>query len=160
MPVFHGCTPIPASALAPLLRAARLRSWAWLLGLVLAGAGVVHVPTGAGGPPEGAAAGFASKAPHGGVSRLAERDARALLAPDGASLRVLLRRGDAPVRDGLRGPDPSRRPVSLRALPPPAGGFQLSLPLSPAGPVTRALAAARDGTLSSASNGVPPPSLA
>ncbi len=163
MPTSPGRTPIPAPATTLLLRAARLRSWAWLLAMVLAGAGAVHLPAGPDGVrsgPAGAAAGLAPHGPRGGVSRLAERDARALLGADGASLRVALRRGATPVRDGLRGPDPSARPLSLRALPPPAGAFRLSLPRPSARPVPRALAAARDGTLSSASNGVPPPSPA
>jgi hypothetical protein len=155
---------MPAAALAALLRAARLRPLGWLLAVVLAGVGVARPPVGPAAVPAGpveAAARLAAGEPAGGVSRLAERDARSFLAPDGAALRVVLRRGDAPVRGGLRGPGPSGRPtLPLRALPPPAGALRLVL-LDPfRSPAPRALAAARDGTLSAASNGVPPPSLA
>ncbi len=155
---------MPAATPTTLLRVARIRSLGWLLAVVLAGVGVARPPVGPAAVPAGpveAAARLAVEGPPGGVSRLAERDARSFLAPDGAALRVVLRRGDAPVRGGPGGSGPSGRSVlSLRALPPPVGALRLLLlhpALSPAG---RALAAARDGTLSSASNGVPPPSLA
>lgn len=154
--------PIP-SALTPSLAAAllaRLRPWAWVLAMVLAGAGGVPSPTAAGDSPAGAVVRGVPLAPRGGVSRLAERDARGLLAADGLSLRLALRRGDGAAR-GPRGPDPSERPaLPLRALPPPAGALPVLLPRPSSGPPHRALAAARDGTVSAASNGVPPPPLA
>lgn len=155
---------MPAAAPPTRLRGARIRSLGWLLAVVLAVAGVVRPAVGAAavaaGPVE-AAARLGAKGPPGGVSRLAERDARSFLAADGASLRVALRRGETPVRTGLRGPGSAGGPaLPLRALPPPAVALRPSL-LHPSGsPIPRALAAARDGTLSSASNGVPPPSLA
>lgn len=165
MPTFPRPTRMPSAAPATLLRAARIRSLGWLLAVVLAGVGVVWPPVGPaavpGGPVEAAARLAAEGPPPGGVSRLAERDARSFLAPDGAALRVVLRRGDAPVRGGPGGSGPAGRPtLSLRALPPPAGALRPVFLHPVHSPAPRALAAARDGTLSSASNGVPPPSLA
>jgi hypothetical protein len=164
MPTFPRPTRMPSAAPATLLRAARIRSLGWLLAVVLAGLGVVRPPVGPAAVPAGpveAAARLAAEGPPGGVSRLAERDARSFLAPDGAALRVVLRRGDAPVRGGPGGSGPGGRPtLPLRALPPPAGALRPVLLDPIRSPAPRALAAARDGTLSSASNGVPPPSLA
>jgi hypothetical protein len=164
MSTFPAPARMPAAALTTLLRAARVRSLGWLLAVVLAGVGVARPPVGAAAVPAGrgeAVAGLAAREPAGGVSRLAERDARSFLAPDGAALRVVLRRGDAPVRGGPGGSGPAGRSVPpLRALPPPAGALRLLLLHPVRSPAGRALAAARDGTLSSASNGVPPPSLA
>ncbi|HEX8275742.1 MAG TPA: hypothetical protein VF615_24115, partial [Longimicrobiaceae bacterium] len=107
MPIPSARTPSLAAALL-----ARLRAWAWVLAMVLAGAGTLPSPTAADAAPTGvgAIARGAPPAPRGGVSRLAERDARALLAADGLSLRLALRRGDGAAR-GLRGPDPSARPA-------------------------------------------------
>lgn len=147
--------PGPRFALAPLLRAAGLRAWWGLLVAALvagfggSGPGSVGVERGAAG------AGAHSPA---GIGRATRDTAAAFLAADGASFRIAVRRGEAPARPGLRDPGASDRPpLSHRALPLPAGAVRLPLPHTARPPSRRALAAARDGTLSSASNGVPPP---
>jgi|GEM_PF-6852734 len=152
--------PRPVHALTPLLRSAWLRFGWHLLAVALAAVGGVHLDRGA-GPFAPVSPGAAVHAPaeraSGTISRVAPDHARAFLAADAGPLRVALRRSDPPSRTGLREPGAvGRLPLSVRTAPVAAESRPL-LPSFPGRPAPRVLAAARDGTLSSASNGVPPP---
>ncbi len=155
--------PYSVYALTSLLRSVRVRlGWHFLV-FALAAAGAVHLERGAGplAPVHPSATVHAPvERASGTISRVAPDYARAFLAADAGSLRAALRRGDPPSRTGFREPGPAGLlPLAARPLQASAASRPL-LPTLPGRPAPRVLAAARDGTLSSASNGVPPPPVA